>query len=286
MPINLNKAAGHVEGKAGQFGPYQLHELIARGGMAEIWLATNAEGQSFALRIMTRNSLLAFAARKQFTRGCEILRQIHDHSHVIGYVEHGKIDGTLYLLMEYVEASNLRQLIGRRDPILGELIGNILIDMAVAIEHVHTSGFIHLDFKPENILITRNGDLRLVDFDLAEPKGDKPRKMTKHSGTPAYMSPEQLRNDPLDHRADIFSCGATAYELLTFRPAFDGNTPQEVLRKQLDAEHPITPPREHNPDVPIAVEKIILKCLERDPDKRYPFTSVLVRDLQAALYVK
>lgn len=286
MPINLNSSSGQVQGQAGQFGPYRLHELIARGGMAEIWLATDAQGQSFALRMMTRNSLFAFGARKQFVRGCEILKQIHDHSHVIGYIEHGKINGTLYLLMEYVEASNLRQLIGRRDPTLGEFLGNILIDMAVGLDHIHSSGFVHLDFKPENVLMTRNGDVRIVDFDLAQPSGDKPRKMTKHSGTPAYMSPEQLLDDPLDHRADIFSFGATSYELLTFRPAFDGNTPQEVLKKQLDHDHPIPPLRDYNEDIPSAVEKIILKCLERDPEKRYPFTSVLVRDLQAALYVK
>ncbi len=286
MQNNLNMSSGRVQGQAGQFGPYRLHELIARGGMAEIWLASDSQGQNFALRMMTRNSLFAFAARKQFIRGCEILKQIHDHSHVIAYVEHGKINGTLYLLMEYVEASNLRQLIARRDETLGEYLGNVLIDMAEGLDHIHTSGFMHLDFKPENVLMTRSGDVRIVDFDLAEPRGDKPRRMTKHSGTPAYMAPEQLLNEPLDHRADIFSYGATAYEMLTFRPAFDGNTPQDVLKKQLDHDHPITPPREHNPEVPIALEKIILKCLERDPDRRYPFTSVLVRDLQAALYVK
>ncbi len=254
--------------------------------MAEIWLATNSQKQTFALRKMLHNSTFAFSARKQFMRGCEILKQIHKHSHVIGYVEHGKIEGTPYLLMEYVEASNLRQLIGREDPILAKFLGNILIDMAVALDHVHASGFMHLDFKPENVLITRNGDLRLVDFDLSEPLGEKPHKMAKVSGTPAYMAPEQLLHKPLDHRADIFSYGVTAYELLTFRLPFQGDTQKDVLRRQLDEEHPIPPPRDYNSDIPIAVEKTILKCLERDAEKRYPFTSVLVRDLQAALYVK
>src|SRR5262249_26480027 len=146
-----------------------------------------------------------FTARRRFFSGCEILAKIHNHEYVIGYVEHGKIDGTPYLLMEYVERSNLKLLLFRSDPILLENIGQILIDMAMALEHVHDSGYMHLDFKPENILVTRNGGVRLVDFDLAQPKPEKPKKMSKNPGTPAYMAPEQLLREEFDHRVDIFA---------------------------------------------------------------------------------
>ena len=95
-----------------------------------------------------------------------------------------------------------------------------------------------------------------------------------------------FRSEPLDQRADIFSFGVMAYEVLTFRKPFIGETPEIVLRKQLDEKHPITPPRDLNDDIPIAVERIILKCLERDPEKRFPNTHVLVAQLQQALYVK
>ena len=268
----------------GQFGAYYLQELINRGGMAEIWLATDQNGKAYAVRRLLNGSPFNFTAKKRFLRGCEILSKIHNHEYVIGYVEHGKINGTPYLVMEYVEASNLKQLLARSDSILVEFIGNILIDMAIALEHVHDSGFIHLDFKPENVLVTRNGNVRLIDFDLAQPLPEKPKKMSDNLGTPSYMAPEQLLRQPIDHRADIFAFGVTAYEVLTFQKPFPGETPDEILRRQLERKDFIKP-REHNPDIPIGVERVILKCLDAIPDGRYPFTSVLVRDLQAALYV-
>jgi serine/threonine-protein kinase len=271
--------------QAGQFGPFHLQELINSGGMADIWLATNTDGQPFALRRLHHNLRFSFVAKRRFLRGCEVLAQIHHHEHVIGYIEHGKVEGDLYLLMEYVEGSNLKLLQARSDPLLAENIANILIDMADALEHVHESGFMHLDFKPENVLLTRNGSLRLVDFDLAQPRPDKPKRLSDNPGTPAYMAPEQLRHKPLDHRVDIFAFGVSAYELLTSRKPFPGDTPKEILLKQLDRTLEFIDPRELNPDIPAALEKVILKCLERDPDKRYPYMSVLARDLQSALYV-
>jgi serine/threonine-protein kinase len=174
-------------------------------------------------------------------------------------------------------------LIGRTDELLAENVAQIVIDMAQGLEQVHDSGFIHLDFKPENILVTRNARVRLIDFDLAQPKPEEPRKMAGNPGTPAYMAPEHLQHLALDQRADIFAFGVTAYEVLTFAKPFPGDTPDEILRKQLNYE--MAPPRELNPDIPPALEKIILKCLEFDMSERYPYMSVVVRDLQSALYV-
>jgi serine/threonine-protein kinase len=267
------------------FGRFYLQELINSGGMADIWVATDAQGKPFALRKLHDRLRFNLLARRRFVRGCEILAHIHNHEYVIGYVEHGKIDGTLYCLMEYVEGSNLKQLFARSDPILHEHVANILIDMAVALEHVHDSGFMHLDFKPENVVVTRNAAVRLVDFDLAQPRPEKPRKFSKNPGTPAYMAPEQLQRQPFDHRVDIFAYGVTAYELLAGQKPFAGDTPREILRKQLDRSLGFTPPRELNPEIPPALEKTILKCLERDADKRHPIVSVLVHELKTALYV-
>ncbi|MEO6035044.1 MAG: serine/threonine-protein kinase, partial [Verrucomicrobiota bacterium] len=143
--------------------------------------------------------------------------------------------------------------------------------------------FMHLDFKPENVLVTRNGNIRLVDFDLAQAKPDKPKKFSRNPGTPAYMPPEQLQHQAIDHRVDIFAYGVTAYELLTSHKPFAGDTPSEIALKQQVGS--VVPPREYN-EIPPALEKIVLKCLEREPQNRYPHASVLVRDLQEALYVK
>jgi len=268
----------------GSFGRFYLQELINSGGMADIWLATDADGKTFAVRKLHRHLRFSLVARRRFLNGCEILKQIHDHEHVISYLEHGKIDGALYCLMEYIEGANLKQLFATGDPVLHEFVGNILIDMAVALEHVHDSGFMHLDFKPENVLVTRGGNVRLLDFDLARPRPDKPKKMSRNPGTPAYMSPEQLLREPYDHRVDIFAYGVTAYELLTGEKPFTGDTPDEILRQQLDRAG-FALPRSLNPDIPPAVEKSILKCLERDPDKRQPIMSVLRLEMESALYV-
>ncbi len=262
-----------------------MQELINSGGMAEIWLATDSRNKPYALRKLHDRLRFNLSARRRFVRGAEILAQIHDQEGVIGYVEHGKINGTLYLLMEYVEAENLKDLYTRHDPVLLENVAQILIDMAVGLEHMHESGFMHLDFKPENVLVTRNGKVRLVDFDLAQPIPEKPKKLTKKNpGTPAYMAPEQLLGEPISHRVDIFSYGVTAYELLTNQKPFPGDTPAQILQKQLDRSS-FVPPREYNADLPAAMEKVILRCIEREPDRRYPFSGMMAREVQAALYV-
>lgn len=269
----------------GPFGRFYLQELINSGGMADIWLATDANNKAYALRLMHERLRFNLLARRRFTRGCELLAKIGDHESIIGYVEHGKISGQLYLLMEYVEAENLKDLYARHDPVLLENVAQILIDMAVALGHMHENGFMHLDFKPENVLITRNGKVRLVDFDLARPIPEKPVKFSKKNpGTPAYMAPEQLLGQPLSNRVDIFAYGVTAYELLTSQKPFPGGTPTEILKKQLDRSEFVTP-RQLNPDTPPALEKVILRCLQREPERRYPLLGVMVRELQAALYV-
>jgi len=253
--------------------------------MADIWLATDANNKAYALRLMHQRLRFDFTARRRFVRGCEILAKIRDHDGIIGYQEHGKINGQLYLLMEYVEAENLKDLYARHDPVLLENVAQILIDMGEALEHMQENGFMHLDFKPENVLVTRNGKVRLVDFDLAQPIPEQPKKFSKKNpGTPAYMAPEQLQGQPLSHRVDIFSYGVSAYELLTNQKPFPGENPSEILKKQLDRTGFI-PPRELNADLPLSLEKVILRCLELEPERRYPFIGVMVREVKAALYV-
>jgi eukaryotic-like serine/threonine-protein kinase len=283
MPFGTTERNQEPAAQPGRFGRFYLEELVNRGGAAEIWLATDAQRQHFALRRMIDHSLFNFTERRRFFHGCEVLSQIHHNEYVINYFEHGKIEGRPYLLMEYVEGANLKLLMGRSDPVLAENIAQIVIDMAMGLEQVHDSGFIHLDFKPENIMVSPNAKVRLIDFDLAQPKPEKPKKMSGNPGTPAYMAPEHLQHEALDQRADIFAFGVTAYEALTFAKPFPGDTPDEILRKQLNGE--LIPPRELNPDIPIAMEKLLFKCLERDLDERYPYMSVVVRDLQAALYM-
>jgi serine/threonine-protein kinase len=267
------------------FGRFYLQELVNSGGMAEIWLATDSAGKVFALRRLLDRLKFNLLARRRFSRGAEILSQIHDHAGIIGYYEHGRVGSSLYLLMEYVEAANLKDLYARQDPVLVEHVAQILLDMAAALEHVHENGYMHLDFKPENVLVTQNASVRLVDFDLAQQIPEKPKKISgKNPGTPAYMAPEQLLGEPISQRVDIFSFGVTAYELLTNQKPFPGDSPGEIVKRQMDRSS-FVPPREYNQDLPVSLEKVILKCLELEAERRYPFVGIMHRELQGALYV-
>jgi serine/threonine-protein kinase len=267
-----------------KFDRFHLREQLNSGGMSEIWLVTDGRGKPYALRKLKRELRFNLTARRRFIRGCEILEQLADKDHIVGYVEHGKAEGTCYLLMDYVEAENLKELYARQVPVLQENVAQILIDSATALSHVHEAGYMHLDFKPENILVTRNAAVRLIDFDMALPLPEKPKKLDKNPGTPGYMAPEQLRREPVDGRADIFAFGVSAYELLSNQKPFPGDSPAEILAAQMDSAGAI-PLRQHNPDVPPALEKVVMKCIEREPDRRYPFCGVMLRELQNALYV-
>ena len=263
-----------------KFGRFYLRELLNSGGMADIWLVSDERRKNYALRRLKKELRFNFTARRRFTRGNEILATLSGCQNIVGYVEHGSD----YLLMDYVEADNLKLLFAKHDPVLTENVAQILIDMAAGLNDVHENGYMHLDFKPENVLVSRNGAVRLIDFDMAQPLPEKPVKFAKNPGTPGYMAPEQLRREGIDGRTDIFAFGVAAYELLTNQKPFPGESPGEILAAQLQPDGPI-PLRELNRDVPPALENVILKCLEREPERRHPFTGVLLRELQNALYV-
>jgi serine/threonine protein kinase len=284
MASALNNAAMENSAEKPFAGKYYHQELLNSGGMSEIWLVTDSRGKAYALRKLKKELRFNFTASRRFVRGCEMLSKMNESDFIVGYIEHGKADGTHYMLMDYVEAENLKELFAKHDPILTENVAQILLDMASGLLHVHESGFMHLDFKPENILVTRNGSVRLIDFDTAIPIPEKPTRQSKNPGTPGYMAPEQLKREPIDGRVDIFAYGVSAYEILTNHKPFPGETPSDILAAQMNPSGPV-PPREHNPELPPGLDKVILKCLAREPDRRYPFMSVLVNDLQKALYV-
>ncbi len=271
--------------KPGKFGRFYLHDLINSGGMASLWVATDQTGKTYTLRRLHSKLRFNLKARAQFLHGCKILAKLPPHEGIVKYIEHGKAEGTLYLLMEYVECSNLKLMLGRSDPIFTENVAAILIDMAVALEHIHNHGYMHLDFKPENVIVSRSGSVKIVDFDLAQPIKPKPVKLKTYAGTPAYMAPEQLARKEIDQRADIFAYGVTAYELLTYQKPFPGDTAAEVYEMQRNSQNTLIMPRQLNPDIPPPLEKIILRCLEFDPDKRYPIMASLVHDLKTILYI-
>ena len=272
-------------GESGHFGEYDLQEVVNSGGMADIWLATDPDHHTVAVRRLHSELRKDSKAKKRFVSGCEILEKVCDHPYIVQYLGHGKVKGDLFLAMEYCEFPNLKILISRNDPVLEQYVGNILIDVAEALEHVHDKGFLHYDFKPENILVSRNGNVRLCDFDLSRPIPETPTKMPDNPGTPVYMAPEQLRGREIDQRTDIFSFGVTMYETLTGQKPFEGKTSKDVLMQQKERSRFFAKPRDLNPSIPEDVEHIILKCIEFEMNNRYPHISYLVAELRKALYV-
>ena len=272
-------------GESGHFGEYDLQEVVNSGGMFDFWLASDPDHHTVAVRRLHSELRKDSKAKKRFVSGCEILEKVCDHPYIVQYLGHGKVKGDLFLAMEYCEFPNLKILISRSDPVLEQYVGNILIDVAEALEHVHDKGFLHYDFKPENILVSRNGNVRLCDFDLSRPIPETPTKMPDNPGTPVYMAPEQLRGREIDQRTDIFSFGVTMYETLTGQKPFEGKTSKDVLMQQKERSRFFAKPRDLNPSIPEDVERIILKCIEFEMNNRYPYINYLVAELRKALYV-
>lgn len=261
------------------FADFTVLDKINHGGMATIYLVADRQGQRLILRMLLPEHRFHWSRTRQFKWGCKVMEHL-DHPNIVRYFGSGKFNGLSYAIIEYVEGPNLKEAILRNDPQLRANQLKMLTGMASALAHVHERGFLHLDFKPENVLVPKSYDSKLIDFDLSVPRPAKPRREPKLSGTPLYLAPEQIARQPVDERADIFSFGVTAYEMITGKKPIAGNTREEILQKYSDFNEHLRPPRTLAPDIPRSIERVILKCLEKEPAARYPAMSLVVRDLQ------
>jgi serine/threonine protein kinase len=262
------------------FGPYHILDSIRLGGMlADVYLAIDRGGQRYALRLLREAFRDERSTVRQFLETSEV-NQNFDHPNVIKLLAFGKIERVPFAALEYVESSNLKEAMVRNDPYVAEHALDILRQTAHGLKHIHDRGYLHLDMKPENLLVPHGGYVRIIDFDLAIPRPPKPKKLRRLSGTLAFLAPELIAEQLVDERADIFALGVIAYKLLTGKEPMTAMTRKEMLAKYADSRLHFTPPRRHNPRIPPALEKIILNCLEKEPARRYPAMSLVVRDLQ------
>jgi serine/threonine-protein kinase len=261
------------------FANYSVLEHLSVGGMANIYLVADRSGQRFVLRLMLGEYRYAWTNNRRFSVGIEVTRKMN-HPNVVKLYDSGKFRGLRYSILEYVDGPNLKEAMLRSDPQLRTNRLKILTGMAAGLSHMHETGYLHLDFKPENVVLTRAYDPKLIDFDLAIPRPERPKKVGKLSGTPMYLAPEQILQQPVDERADVFAYGITAYELLTGKKPIAGNSLDEVIHKYAEFDQHLKTPRVHAPDLPTKLERIVLKCLEKDMTRRYPSMSLVVRDLQ------
>lgn len=258
-------------------GQYVLHQKLNEGGMAEVYIATDPQQQTVIVRKLLGKFKLNLFKRREFSRGLEV-QSLLQHPNIVKVLKLATLSPVPYAIMEFVDGPNLRVPITQRQTAL-ETNVPIFAELLKALSHVHTHGYLHLDFKPENILITHRGHVKLLDFDLSEKVGKIPKAQSEIKGTPAYLAPEQIAKLPVDERTDIFALGLTAFELFTGQKPFPSSDRNEVFRA-ISSETPFPSARSINSDIPHALDRLIAGCIEKSPEKRYPTVGMIARDLQ------
>ena len=271
-----------------QMGQYRLKERLGAGGMGEVYLAEHILlRRPCALKLIRPERtgdpkhLLRFEREVQATAALT-------HPNTVQVFDYGHAeDGTFYYAMEYLPGLNLEELVKRYGPLSPERAVHLLRQACGALHEAHAAGLIHRDIKPSNIITCERGDLhdvaKLLDFGLVRPYGlsagaDHLTQEGALAGTPAYMSPEQADGKKdLDARSDLYSLGAVAYYLLTGQPPFVRPTPLQTLIAH--ACDPPIPPDQLRAEVPTDLQAVVLRCLEKDPGRRFP----CARSLDTAL---
>jgi|GEM_PF-3287207 len=263
-----------------RFGDYELLEEIARGGMGVVYKARQVSlNRIVAVKMILAGELAAEEDVLRFHTEAEAAANLQHHN-IVKIHGVGEHEGQHYFSMEYVEGQNLGQLI-HGVPLPPKRAARYMQQIAEAIDYAHRQGVLHRDIKPSNVLVDGFDHARVMDFGLAK-RVEADSRLTATGqilGTPAYMSPEQVTGDSrqVGPAADVFSLGAVFYELLTGRPPFQGRSHFEILLQVRDVDPEL--PQKVNPQVPRELAMICLKCLEKDPARRYPSAGALADDL-------
>lgn len=252
-------------------GGYKLVNLMMTGQTSQVWqvVETAASGRLFAMKLLLPEHAQVPQQRFFLFHEYEVGKDIV-HPKVIKILSCVKDKLNPYLIMEFFPSVNVKLRLMRKDPLVKEKARQIIEQGAMALAYMNEKGWIHRDVKPDNLLINSVGELRLIDFALAQRKSSGGfslfRKKTKAAGTRSYMSPEQIRGEPLDARADVYSFGATIYEILTGRPPFRAASPGDLLNKQL-LDKPVSP-QQFNPEISDDMANLVLRMLAKKKDER------------------
>jgi serine/threonine protein kinase/Flp pilus assembly protein TadD len=263
------------------FGDYELLELIGRGGQGVVYRARQKSlNRTVALKVIGLGHWAADAHVKRFRREAEAAASL-DHSGIVPIYEVGERDGSCYFSMKFVEGGQLDE-VARAEPMPVRRAVELIAKVARTVHYAHEHGILHRDIKPGNILLDQKGEPHLTDFGLArlvETESTVTRTM-EVLGTPSYMAPEQAvgNNKAISSVTDVYGLGAVLYQLLTGHPPFAGGTTYETIKLLLDTEP--RQPRLWNSKIDRDLSTICLKCLEKDPKRRYPSALALAEDLE------
>ncbi len=265
-----------------EFGVYRIVAPLGEGGMAAVYKAYQSNMDRYvALKVLPRHFANdpQFVAR--FEQEAKVLAKLR-HPHILPVHDYGQHDGYTFLVMPFIESGTLINFL-REQPLSLLKIQRFISQVGDALDYAHSQGIIHRDVKPSNVLVDERENCMLVDFGIAKiVEGSANLTQTGGIlGTPAYMSPEQGRGEPVDHRIDVYALGVILYEMATGRVPFKAETPIAVLVKHMT--DPLSPPRIVNPNLPEAVEKVILKAMAKNPDNRFATAGDMVEALSAAM---
>lgn len=259
---------------------YEILSKIGAGGMSDVYKAKDHILSRFvAVKVLKtefsedRSFVSKFRTEAQSAAGLE-------HPNIVNIYDVGSEEGLYYIVMEYVEGITLKTYIEKKGQLSFKEAVSIAIQVARGIESAHAKQIIHRDIKPQNIIISTEGKVKVTDFGIAKAASSNTIS-SDVMGSVHYSSPEQARNGFVDGRSDIYSLGIVMYEMVTGRVPFDGDTTVAVAIQHLQEE--IIPPGNYAQDLPVSLEKIILKCAQKNPDRRYQSIGELLEDLRQAL---
>ena len=269
-------------------GRYELIAPIGSGGMGTVYKAIDRErDETIAIKVLFRGYDIDKKKRKRDYLGREIvITSGLEHPNIVKLfpeiIEAPDTEGFTRrcLLMEYIDGHNLRKHIRDRD-LTWEQAVDLCLDICVGLDYLHQNNVLHMDVKPENFLISRHGQAKIADFGLS--RRQRPWFFGERwgvGGTQRYMSPEQLRNKPLDARSDIFSFGITMYELFTGKHPAPGTKPKDVVRQLASRSFQFERPSKLEKSLPRNLDRVILKALEKKPSSRYQSVTEMILDLR------
>jgi len=270
-------------------GPFEIVAPIGSGGMGTVYKAIDrSRDLTVAIKVLDRQYDLDKKRRRRDYLGREVMIAASlQHPYIVKMHKEIVIqednEGNLRrcLIMEYIDGYNLKRHIENRDLTVRQML-DICIKLAEGLDFLHQHGIVHRDIKPGNFMFTRDGkQVKILDFGLSKSTASwRTRWLRESGGTRLYMSPEQIRGHSLDARSDIFSFGITMYELFTGRHPCSGTDSRMITRQLLSPSYKFEPPSKYNPEIPAALDRIILKALRRNPDQRYQSMTEMLLDLQ------